>query len=300
MDTARKVPAGNGVAWLTRGFGTVRKHPGTLAAAIFLLILAILGPVCIQLAAQLLLPGNPAASLAVQLLATLAIVFIASLLMVGLLRLIDTLERTGSGSATSIFSTFSDSDLMGRAVVFALLVLVASVVFIAVVLLSLGPEMLGWYKTILTQPMAVSEIAPPITRSPWLSVAIGLVGVLALFGINTFGYAQVALTRTGGVEAFMDGLKGTARNVLPILLNMVVVIVAMVVLTIPLVLLMMLLGFLGAMVHPLAGVVLALPVYVAFLLGLYALIFATMYHAWRDVFGDAAALGGSAPPVLQA
>ena len=58
MSTARSVPVGNGVTWLTRGFSTLRKHPGTLAGAVFLLILAIIVPVCIQLAGQFLLAGT--------------------------------------------------------------------------------------------------------------------------------------------------------------------------------------------------------------------------------------------------
>lgn len=303
MSTARSVPAGNGVTWLTRGFATVRKHPVTLAIAMFLLVLAVLVPVCIQLAAQFLLAGT-SASLAVQLLATLVMVFLASLLMVGLLRLVDTLERTGSGRASSIFSTFSDTDLMVRAVTFALIVLVVSVAFIAALLLTLGPDMLGWYKSVLTNPMGAAAAAPPpITGSPWLTAAVGLFGSLALFGVNTFGYAQVALTRVGGAEAFMDGLNGTARNLLPILVNIVVVILAMFALMIPLIVLMAVLGFVGALVHPLAGMVLIVPVYIAFMIALYALIFTTMYHAWRDVFGDpvvTAAPLASPPPQLQA
>jgi len=303
MSTSRSVAAGNGVAWLTRGFGTVRKHAATLSIATFLLVLAVLVPVGIQLAAQFLLAGT-SASLAIQLLATLVMVFLASLLMVGLLRLIDTLERTGSGRATSIFDVFTDTDLMARAVTFALIVLVVSIAFVVALLLTLGPDMLGWYKSVLMNPMgAAAAAAPPITGSPWLSAAVGLFGSLALFGINTFGYAQVALTRVGGAEAFMDGLNGTARNMLPILVNLVVVIIAIVVLVIPLVILMMLFGFVGGLVHPIAALLLTVPVYVGFMIALYALIFATMYHAWRDVFGESAvtaALGPPPPPQLQA
>ena len=299
MSTARSVPAGNGVAWLTRGFGTVRKHPGTLSVVLFLFFLAILAPVCIQLAAQFLMAGT-VASLAVQLLAAVAMMLIAALLQVGILRLIDTLERTGTGSAASIFATFSDTDLIARALVFALIVVAVSIALIVVVLLALGPDMLGWYKTVLTQPMAAAAAAPPITRSPWLSAAIGLVGGIALFGVNTFGYAQVALTRTGGVEAFKDGLDASARNVLPIILNVVVVIVTLIVLLIPMLLLMLLVGFIGGLVHPLAGAVLILPIYFAYLIAMCALIYATMYHAWRDVFGDGAVIDTAPSPGLQA
>ncbi len=296
MSSARSVPVGNGMTWLVRGFRTVRKHPGTLSIAMFLLVLAILVPVGIQLAAQFLLAGT-SASIAIQLLATLAMVFIASLMMIGLLRLIDTLERTGSGQASSIFAAFSDTDLMVRAVTFALIVFVASMAFVVALLLTLGPDMLGWYRNVLTEPLgAAAAAAPPITGSPWLSAAVGLVGALALFGINTFGYAQVALTRARGGEAFMDGLHGTARNVLPILLNIVVVVIAIFAMVIPLVLLMMLFGFIGGLVHPLAGMVLIMPLYVAFMIALYALIFATMYHAWRDVFGDTATTAVEAVP----
>ncbi|MEO6064315.1 MAG: hypothetical protein ABIP49_00850 [Lysobacterales bacterium] len=297
MSSARSVPAGNGVSWLTRGFGTLGKYPVTIGGAVFLLVLAILVPLCIQFAAQFLLTGTTA--LAVQLLATLAMVLITSLLMIGLLRLIDSLERTGTGSATSIFSTFSDSDLMARAVVFALIVLAVSIVFVVAVLLTLGPDMLGWYKTLITQPMTAGAAAPPITGSPWLSVVVGFVGALALFGVNTFGYAQVALTKAGGVEAFTDGLSATTRNVLPILVNMVVGIVTMLVLVIPMVLVLVVLGFIGGLLHPLAGAVLAVPLYAAFMAGLYALIFATMYHAWRDVFGDPLAPAAASVPPLQ-
>jgi len=182
---------------------------------------------------------------------------------------------------------------LSRAVVFALIVLAVSIVFVIVVLLTLGPDMLGWYKTLLAQPMTASPAAPPITGSPWLSIVVGFAGALALFGVNTFGYAQVALSRVSGVEAFTDGLTATARNVLPILVNMVVVTITMLVLIIPMVLVLLLLGFIGGLLHPLAGAVLAVPLYAAFVAGLYALVFATMYHAWRDVFGDPAELAAA-------
>lgn len=299
MNTARSVPAGNGVTWLTRGFGTLRRHPGTLAGAVFLLILAAILPIGVQLAGQFLLAGS-AMSLVVQLLATVAMMFIMSLVVVGLMRLIDSLERNGTGSAFSIFATFGDAELMARAAVFALIVLVASALFIVLLLMTLGPEMLAWYKSVLTQPMAATAAAPPITGSPWLSALVGIAGALALFGVNTFGYAQVALTRASGTEAFQDGLGATARNLLPILLNLVVVIVVMVLLAIPMVILMAVLGFVGALVHPLGGLVLAVPLYVGFLLALYALIFATMYHAWRDVFDGGEAVLARAPDSVQA
>ncbi len=295
MSTARTVPAGNGVAWLTRAFSTVRRHPGPLGLAIFLLVIAILVPVCVQLAGQLLMPGTTA-GMAVQVLAGLTMVIVASLMMVGVLRLIHSLETHGSGSATSIFETFGDTDLMLRAVVFALIVLVVSIAFIAVLLLAMGPDMLAWYGRLIVAPLEAGAAAPPITRSPWLAAAIGLFGGLALFGVNTFGYAQVALTRRSGTEAFMDGLEGTARNVLPILLNIVVVIAAILLITMPMLLLMMLAGFLGGLVHPVAAIALVVPFYIAYMLALYAVIFATMYHAWRDVFGDPAPIPIASPP----
>ncbi len=300
MSEARGVPAGNGLAWLTRGFDTVRKHPGTFSLAFLLFLFAILVPIGLQLTVNHLMPAAQT-SIAVQLGWTLVVLFVAALLQVGMLRMVDSLERTGSANPTSLFATFGDTDLMARTLGFAAIAFLVYMVFAVVVLTMLGPDMLAWYGKALTQPLTAAAEPPPVTGSPWLAAAFGVAGSIAIVGINTFGYAQVALTRAGGFEAFMDGLRGSARNALPILVNIVVTIVSLVLLAIPMVLLMVLLGFIGGLVHPGLAVALAAPVYVAYLVGICAVIYATMYHAWRDVFGDGSvAAAPTTSPQLQA
>ncbi|MCW5603909.1 MAG: hypothetical protein KIT18_05115 [Burkholderiales bacterium] len=51
-----------------------------------------------------------------------------------------------------------------------------------------------------------------------------------------------------------------------------------------------LLVVLGSLVSPALGALLAAPVYLAFLLILYVVMFGVMYHLWRDVCGEPAAL----------
>lgn len=288
MSTARSVPAGNGITWLTRGFATVRNHPGTTTAAVFLFLLALLVPVGLQFATNFLIPGAQA-SLAVQLLFTLTGLLVAALLQVGILRVFDSLERTGRATSSSIFATFGDVDLVTRTLAFALVVLAIYVVLVVVVLRALGPDMVDWYMHSLTQPMSASAVSPPMVHSPWTAVAIGVAGSIAMFGVNTFGYAQVALSPTSGAAAFMQGLQATARNMLPLLVNTIIVIGALLLLSIPMLLLMLLLGFIGGLVHPLAAVVLVMPVFLACLIAMCAVFYATMYHAWRDVFSEGAA-----------
>ncbi len=287
MSEFRSVPASHGAAWIGKAINTLRAQPGPITGAVSFLAIPVFLLVGIQVFAQFKLTAGSTEMIAVQVVTTLVMAFIGALMSVGVLRVIDTIVRGGEGRATAVFSVFSDSDVMARTLLFALLVLTLTVALFAVVLLALGPDMLAWYGSVLTQSFQSAEAAaPPIVRSVWLPALLGIVGVVLLAGLNTFGYAQVALTRASAVDAIVVGLQATGRNLMPIIVNMVLTILLMIVLVIPAVLLMLLFGFIGALVHPMAVAVVVGVMYFAFVIALYALIFGIMYHAWRDVLGE--------------
>lgn len=294
MSQFRSVPASHGAAWIGSAINTLRAHPGPITGALSFLTIAVCILAGIQIFAQIKLTAGSTTMIAVQVVTTLAMALIGALMSVGVLRVIDTVVRGGEGRATAVFSVFSEPDVVARTLLFALLVLTMTVALFVVVLFALGPDMLAWYGGVLTESFAsVETAAPPIVRSVWLPALLGIVGVVLLAGLNTFGYAQVALTRISAVDAVVVGLQATGRNLMPIIVNMVLTVLLMLVLVIPAVLLMMLFGFIGALVHPMAVAVVVGVMYIAFVIALYALIFGIMYHAWRDVLGEPEAPPGA-------
>lgn len=287
MSVPRSVPARHGIAWIRSAFNTLRAHPGPITGAVSWLILAVMVPVGIQIIAELKLPAGSTAFFAAQAISSLVMVLVSSVLIAGGLRTIDTVARGGAARATAVFDVLSDPGLVTRAILFALMVLGITIALMVTVLTALGPDMLAWYAKAATQSMGSPALAtPPVARSAWLPVLLGFAGIVVISGLNTFGYAQVALGRKGAGAAFASGLQATSRNIPAILVNMILTVVLLVALSIPAVLLIMLFTFIGALVHQVVATLLLVALVLMALVALYALMFCIMYHAWRDVFGD--------------
>ena len=283
-----------GLGWLKRGINLGRHNARAVLGGAALLAVAAIMPSVLQLAVLKLFAPGPTGMLAVAAIATVLSIVILSPLIGGYLRLIHATEQNRPAHAADVLLPFKAGGDAGRLIGFGVLMTAVYLAVALVVVGLFGEGFLEWYVKVLsisqTQPTDASAI-PDLPEG--FGRMIGLGSLLALFvsGVYAIGFGQVALaSRTIG-GAIGDGVVGTAKNLLPLLLLAIVAFVLAIVLGVLLGLLMMLVVGIGSLVHPAVGMALVVPIYLGILLVMYVVMFGVMYHFWRDVCGEAVVPG---------
>ncbi|MCM2336553.1 MAG: hypothetical protein NDI66_07210 [Pseudomonas sp.] len=288
--TTRSLGPLAGLHWLRRSIHLGRGNPRAVFGGAALLAGVALVPSIVQL---LLLgavqPGGEGA-MAVAVAATLMSLLLMPPLIGGYLRVIDATERGLPARPTDVFAPFKQGQGAGRLIGLGMLITALYLLMAWVVVSIFGDGLLTWYQQMAqlaqTPPVEPADLpAPP----DGFGRVLGLVSLLALFlgGVYAIGFGQVALGGRRVGAALGDGIVGTLKNLLPLLLLAIVAMAAMLVIALVLGMVLAVLGVIGGLVHPVLGAMLALPVYLAFLLVLYVVLFGIMYFLWRDVCADA-------------
>jgi hypothetical protein len=168
----------------------------------------------------------------------------------------------------------------------------------AIVLAVAGGGIGQWYVQALGMQAGSQPPALP-GMPPHLGIAIALFAVLLLLimGIYAISLGQVALGGRSVRGALADGVVGSLKNLLPLLVFAVSVTVAWIVIVIALVLVVGAVALLGKVVGVWLTIVLAVPLYIALMLAAFVVMFGAIYHLWRDVCGDDAAPAGTAQSI---
>ena len=294
MSTHARSPAA-GWSWLMQAVNIGRSNPRAVFGAVALLALVGLVPSVIQLVLQSGLGLGTTASLGVMAACTLAMVVVYPLLIGGVLRVIDAAEHGRPTHAAALFDTFRAGSGAGRLVGFGVAMFVAYLVLFVAVVALFGQDFSGWYMELLSastqnDPAAQAKVLQDVPDGFGTMMALGTLAGLFFSGIYAIGFGQVALAGRGVGSALVDGVAGTLKNVLPILLLAMVVFAGFLAFALALAMVISLLGMVGGLVHPALAVLLAAPVYLGGLLMLYVVMFGVMYFMWRDVCGEAAPL----------
>lgn len=294
MSTHARSPAA-GWSWLMQAVNIGRSNPRAVFGAVALLALVGLVPSVIQLVLQSGLGLGTTASLGVMAACTLAMVVVYPLLIGGVLRVIDAAEHGRPTHAAALFDTFRAGSGAGRLVGFGVAMFVAYLVLFVAVVALFGQDFSAWYMELLTastqnDPAAQAKVLQDIPDGFGTMMALGTLAGLFFSGIYAIGFGQVALAGRGVGSALADGVAGTLKNVLPILLLAMVVFAGFLVFALAMAMVIGLLGMVGGLVHPALAVLLAAPVYLGGLLMMYMVMFGVMYFMWRDVCGEAAPL----------
>lgn len=287
--TTRSLGPLAGLHWLRRSIHLGRRNPRAVFGGAALLAGVALVPSIVQvLLLGAVQPGGEGA-MAVALAATLLSLVLMPPLIGGYLRVIDASERGLPARSTDVFAPFKQGQGAGRLISLGLLITGLYLLMAWAVVSIFGDGLLTWYQQVaeLAQrpPVEPEDLpAPP----DGFGRVLGLVSLLALFlgGVYAIGFGQVALGARRVGAAIGDGIVGTLKNLLPLLVLAIVAMAAMLVIALVLGMVLAVLGVVGALVHPLVGAALALPVYLGFLLVLYVVLFGVMYFLWRDVCGD--------------
>ena len=299
MQTKVKGP-GAGWHWLVSAVNLGRHNPRALfGAAAMLMGLALLPSVLQVLVAEVFGPGNPTVAMVASAIVMVVFVVVFPLLMAGFLQIIHAAETGQPTRALALFDVFRDRGARARVIGIGMLLLLVSLVLLALVLGLAGRGVVAWYAEVFVLAQASTPGSTP--AFPAMPEGIGrvmaLMTLVAMFtgGIYSIGFGQVALNGRGVGEAFLDALVGTLKNVLPLLVLTLLGLIGMVLAALAIGIAVAFLVVLGGLVSPTLGIILAVPVYVAFLMAIYVVMFGVMYFIWRDVCGMPAASGPDLP-----
>ncbi len=293
--TTRAMGPAAGWHWLKHGINLGRHNPKAIFGAVGLVALVALIPSLIQLLLTQGLKLGPETVLSVVGLTTLLSIVVYPLLIGGVLRVIDASENGRPTHATAVFDTFKPDHGAGRLIGFGVLLTVLYIAAFVAVIGLFGKDFFGWYLQVISTAMQAQAPTMPATL-PAMPEGLGLVmafgTLVGLFfgGVYAIGFGQVALGGRGIGEALADGVKGTLKNVLPIVLAAIIVIVGFIVIALVFGLVGMLVAVIGNLLHPTVGMLLLAPLYIGFLLVLYVVMFGAMYFMWRDVAGQGASI----------
>lgn len=290
-----------GIGWLKNAINLGHDNPKALFGAAGLIVLAALAVVVplMLLQAFVLVKLAPSGipALVVSLLPMLVLLALFPALTIGYLRMLDAVEAGGAARATDVFAGFRDRPVLLRGIGFMLLLVMLQYALMAVAMAVFAPDLLRSYADALQASPTPAVQPTALPAGFWLGFAVILVMSLFSHAVQAIGFGQIALRGRGVFGAIADGVAGTARNALPLLVAIVVTVVAALVLGLILTLLVMLLAFVAKLVGTwlvITLAVLAVPLYFGLMLAMYVVMFGFMYYLWRDVCGGSDELEGPA------
>lgn len=274
-----------GLSWLARGITLGYRNARVIFGAAALFMVLSMVPNLLQLAAHSLLRPDASGGAVISALATLLLVAILSPAIGGYLRLIDATEHGRPARATDIFQPFAHGGGASRLIGFGMLMTLALAVMAAVIS-QFGDGIVDWYQQMVSLSRQGGQIDPAQIPQPpegtGRLLGVGSLVGLVLSGIGAIGFGQVALGQRSVGAAIRDGVVGTLKNLVPILVLAVASFLAALVASMALTLLI---GAI-AMIDETFTLVVVIPLYLALLLALHAVMFGVMYYFWRDVCAD--------------
>lgn len=294
--TTRAVGATASIDWLRRALNLGRDNPKAIFGGALLLLAAILAlaaaMVVVLVAVGMATKPDGLVASGASMLVGLVVTALMAALIAGYLRLVDAVEHGRGASAGDVFSVLAEPPVAARAVLFMLVLMLAQNLLLAALVGLLAPDIGSWYLHTLQGPAGGT---PPTALPDGFSLAMLVMWVVGLlfYGVQAVGFGQIALRGSSVGAALTDGVRGTLRNLPALLLLFVLAVLAAIALAIVLVLAMLLAGVLAKLVGGWVVAAIAVPLYLAFVVGLMVVMFGVMYFAWRDISGD----GGDGLPV---
>jgi hypothetical protein len=288
MTTRSNGPAA-GFGWLKKGFSVGYRHPKPLLGGAAFLVVACLLPALISLPMQFYAASSGTPPSPVTFGAIMAISMLISLLLVplyaGYLQLVDAAERGLPTRALDVFKPYRQGEAL-RLIGYGLAVAVVYVTIIGLIFVATtGGGTADWYIQALAA-QASHQPPPALPNGFGTVVALSMVLGLLIMGFYAISLGQIALGRSNVFGAIGDGLIGAVKNVLPLLVFAVSAIFAWIGVIVAFLLVAGLLTLLGKFVGAWLVLVLLVPLYIALMLGMFMVMFGTMYYLWRDVCGD--------------
>ena len=272
MTQIRKVPFNAGAEWLLAGFGLLRKAP---------LALGLLGVIWGALSMLAAMSG--------QLWLTFIVAVLGPILFGGLIYAAREVDQGRSAQPVHLAQGVREGKLP-RLLAMLLPQIAALAVLVVLLLVMFGPEQLQQMANVMQQLQtnpdpALVESLPTNRMFGWLLLAM-VVGVVV--GFFTFiAIPDVMFTERGAFAAMGASFRACIRNLPAVLLLIVLLFIAVIAITIGINIVTALIGLaIGQAAALFVGQLLMMAVLMPVMAG-------TLYHAWRQMLGDA-----PAPPVV--
>lgn len=294
----RALGPGAGIGWLKNGVNLGRRNPKAIFGGVALMILAFALPIavfCLAIAGMDVAKPGSAGFFWTILILVLAFIPLMSAFAVGFLRLIDKVENERPARASDVFAAFRDPGAVLRVIGLIIVLAVTQYLLLGLMLGALAPGFGSWYLHNLQASMhGTPQGNAGLPSGFGLGISIAWLVGLVFNAVHALGLGQIALGGRGVFRAVGDGVVGAMKNLLPLLVMFLTLVAAMIVLALALILLVMAVALLSKLLGAWLIVVIAIPLYLAFALAMYVVMFGVMYYMWRDICGDDSPFAGSA------
>lgn len=291
--TTRTAGIASGWRWLWNAVNLGSGNPRAIfggAALIAAVVFAV--AIVLSIVLGLLAIEGGTAQLVASTVVSVPLLVIMAALMAGYLKVIDAVENGRPAQATGVFSAFGDRTTWMRAIGVLLALALLQYVLIGGLVALVAPETGRWYLENLEATAAAVDPAAQMAVPAGFgrAMAIFLVVVVLVYAAQAISLGQVALRNRGLGEALRDGFAGALRNALPLALLLLISLVAMVVVVVVVAVVAMVIAALAAAggtgLLMVLGIVIGVPLYLAFLVVMLVVSCGVMYFMWRDVCGD--------------
>ena len=275
-----------GFRWLKDAINLGRTNPRAVFGGAALVALMSMVPSLITLPMQFAMTPGPGMLAAVMGVSMLCGLLLAPM-FAGYMRIIDAADRGHAARAVDVFMPYRSGEAP-RLVGYGLAMLAVYVLIGALLVAVAGRELVDWYLQAISvqngadQTTAVTALPDGFGRA----FALGMVCALLITGVYAISLGQVALGGRSVLDSVRDGLVGSLKNLLPLLVLAVSGIVAMIVLVLVFGVVAAGLALLAQFVGAWLMFALMLPLYCALMLAMFVVMFGVMYHLWRDVSGN--------------
>jgi hypothetical protein len=286
MTTRSRGPLA-GFGWLRNAVNLGHGNPKAVFGGAALVMLLSLLPSAATVPLQFAMTPGPATLglvMAISLLGGLLLVPV----LAGLLGVIDAAENGRPAKATDVFGPYRRGQWL-RLIGYGLAMCGVYIVAAAIVIAIAGAGVWRWYMQAMTMqgetdPAALQALQA-LPDGFGMAMALGTVLGLLVTGIYSISLGQVALGGRGVFGAIGDGIAGSVKNVLPLVVLAVCGLIAGLVLMLVFGLAVGLLAVVAKLIGEWLMFALLVPVYLGLMLILFVVMFGVIYHLWRDVCG---------------
>lgn len=284
----RAVRPGSGLQWFKNGVNLGHRNAKAVFTGAAVMLVAGLLPSLVSL--PISLSGVQSAS-AIGLTYALVMLlgFALAPMFGGYLALIHAAESGRSPQVRDVFGAYR-SRIGVRILGFALAMTAVYIVAFVALAYLVAPELPALYMQLLTSdPQQMQATMQSLPDGLGRFIGLGMCVGLFLGGVYGIGLGQVSLGERGVGQALRDGVSGTAKNLLPLLVLLLTAIAAMIACMLAVMVVAFVAGLLSAMIGTWAMAVVLVPLYIAAMLAMYVVGFGTLYHMWKSVCGETSA-----------